>query len=90
MAGVGYIRMGRHTKDRMYKRGYTKGDMVSAILKGNIVEIQFENNSFKYVIEGRDKSNNPIVVVLLEEGRYEFLVVTVMPPTDNKRFSDCI
>ncbi|MDC3424276.1 DUF4258 domain-containing protein [Aquibacillus sp. 3ASR75-11] len=96
MVNVGYIRLGSHTKRRMNKRGYTKGDMVSGVMTGEIVEVQYGFNyelrksCFTYVVEGKDTSGNPIVIVVSEEGRYKFLVVTVMPPTDRNRFIDCI
>lgn len=96
MSGKGYIRIGSHTKRKMVDRGYTKGDIVSSIMTGILKEIQYGFNydlgrsTFKYVIEGRDLSRNPIVSVLAEEGQSAFLVVTVMPPTDHHRFTDCI
>ncbi|MFC0273749.1 DUF4258 domain-containing protein [Metabacillus herbersteinensis] len=96
MSLEGYIRMGAHVKQRMYKRGYTKGDIVSAIMGGEITDIQYGfnhdigSNAFNYVIVGKDSSLNPIVVVLSEEGKSKFLIITVMPPIDHKRFTDCI
>ncbi|MGN7300602.1 DUF4258 domain-containing protein [Ferdinandcohnia sp. SAFN-114] len=96
MSGKGYIRIGSHTKKRMVERGYTKGDIVSSVMTGTLKEIQYGFNhdlgrsTFKYVIEGKDLSNNPIVSVLAEEGKTAYLVVTVMPPTDHHRFTDCI
>lgn len=96
LSGNGYIRMSDHTQMRIHKRGYTKGDIVSCIMNGTVNEVQTQfcrkNNksSFAYVIEGKDCSNNPIVVVLGEEGNLSYTVVTVMPPLDNRRFKDCI
>lgn len=96
MSGCGYIRIGSHAKQRMQDRGYTKGDIVSSIMTGSVKEIQYGYNhdlgrsTFKYVIEGKDLSGNPIVSVLAEEGKTAYLVVTVMPPTDHNRFTDCI
>ena len=96
MSKEGFIRISTHTYERLKKRGYTKGDIVSCIMNGTIVEIQTGFNhdidklTFNYVIAGRDQDNNPIVIVLSEEGKNLFKVITVMPPIDNKRFTDCI
>lgn len=96
MSEKGYIRIGSHTKKRLRMRGYTKGDIVSCIMKGRLCEVQYGYNHtvgrsvFSYVVEGKDSSHNPIVVVLSEEGQSQFLVVTVMPPIDRNRFFDCI
>ncbi|PGT80591.1 hypothetical protein COD11_20985 [Bacillus sp. AFS040349] len=96
MGGFGYIRLGHHTKGRMAKRGYKKGDLVNAIVSGNIIESQFRysqelgKNTLNYVIAGKDTSNNPIVIVVTEEAKNQFFVITVMPPLDESRFTDCI
>lgn len=93
----GTIRIGSHARHRMVKRGYFKGDLISAIMNGQIAEIQFgyvqelQKMTFKFVIEGLDQSGNPIVVVIAEgEPAKSYLVKTVMPPLDARRFSNCI
>ncbi|WP_201715481.1 DUF4258 domain-containing protein [Rossellomorea arthrocnemi] len=96
MGSQGYIRVGKHTYQRMKKRGYHRSDIVSCIMRGFIHEVQtgynhtIERLAFNYVVTGKDASNNPIVVVLSEEGAQKYSVVTVMPPTDHNRFNDCI
>ncbi|NRD81040.1 DUF4258 domain-containing protein [Bacillus sp. BRMEA1] len=96
MSKDGHIHIGNHTYKRLIKRGYDRGDIVSCIMNGSIVEVQTGFNhdirkyTFNYVIAGRDKDSNPIVIVLSEEGKRLYKVVTVMPPIDNKRFFDCI
>ena len=96
MSRNGVIRLGTHTPKRMKKRGYNKGDLVSCIRTGVIKEIQTKYDkwtrkvSFCYVIAGRDQSDNPIIVILGENSRYDFTVVTVMPPLDQNRFDECI
>lgn len=96
MSGNGYIRLGSHTKERLFKRGYTKGDLVCGIMTGSITRVQTGFNhalgrtAFTYTIEGQDRSHNPVVVILSEEGSHGFLIVTVMPPIDHSRFHDCI
>lgn len=87
MTGKGKILIGSHTKGRLLKRGYSKGDIVSAIFNGEIIERQGAN---KVAIAGRDKDDNPIVVVIAKENRLTFKVVTVMPPLDHHRFKECV
>lgn len=87
MTGNGKIIMGNHTKKRLENRGYTKGDIVSAIFSGKIVERQGPK---KVAIAGRDKDNNPIVVIIAEKKAQVYLIVTVMPPIDHNRFEDCV
>lgn len=96
MGGQGYIRVGNHSYNRMNQRGYSKGDLVSCIMNGDIHEVQRGFNhsigkmALTYIITGKDTSQNPAVVILSEEGEHQFSVVTVMPPTDRTRFSECI
>lgn len=96
LSGDGYIRISEHADLRMKKRGYSRADIVSCIMNGIINDVQLHSNtqqdkpSFAYVITGRDRSNNPVVVVLGEEGEKQYTVVTIMPPVDKKRFKDCI
>jgi hypothetical protein len=87
MTQRGKISMGPHTKEKLEKRGYSKGDIVSAIFSGEIVERQSKN---KVAIAGRDKDENPIVVVIAKNSDSNFFIVTVMPPIDHQRFKDCV
>lgn len=87
MTGKGKIIIGDHTKGRLLKRGYTKGDIVAAIFNGDIVERQGMN---KIAISGRDTDDNPVIVVIAKELNDTFKIVTVLPPIDNYRFKDCI
>jgi hypothetical protein len=87
MTGKGKIVVGPHTKKRLIKRGYSKGDIVAALFNGNIVERQSVN---KIAVAGRDKDQNPIIVVIAKEADLSFKIVTVMPPIDHQRFKDCV
>jgi hypothetical protein len=96
MTGNGCIRLGSHTKERMTKRGYTRGDIVMGIMTGSIVEIQVGFNHIinqqtpSWVIEGVDESGNGIVVVVSVEGENSYSIVTVMPSMDKSRFQKCV
>ncbi|MEY8742064.1 DUF4258 domain-containing protein [Bacillales bacterium AN1005] len=88
MKGKGVIKISMHTKERLVKRGYSKGDIVSAIFTGSVSEIQQGYN--KISILGRDKDPNPFVVVIAKKRPFYYKVVTVMPPIDRSRFRECI
>lgn len=98
MTGNGEISISTHSMERLDKRGYNKGDVVSALLNGKIIEVQRKlspNGKLQvfetvYVVEGIDLDNNPIVVCISKKGERVFKVVTVMPPLDSNRFSNCI
>jgi hypothetical protein len=87
MTRKGKIVISIHTKKRLIKRGYSKGDIVSAIFNGEIIERQ---GAKKVAIAGRDKDENPVVVVIAKLSDLTFKVVTVMPPIDHLRFKDCV
>lgn len=96
MTGNGYIRLGKHTKSRMAKRGYTRGDVVMGIMTGSILEIQVGFNRKMnqhlptYVLQGFDESGNSIVIIVSVEGEKSYSIVTVMPPIDKSRFQKCV
>lgn len=87
--------MTNHAKERMVQRGYNSVDIIRAVLNGLIVEVQRgfdpeeKKNALVFVIEGKDYFDNPVIIVACEriDG---YCIVTVMPPTDKKRFSECI
>lgn len=80
-----------HSKKRMQERGYTTIDIICCLLNGKIIESQSQHNSMNYVIEGSDYYNNPIITVWGENRHTNgYILVTVMPPIDKKRFSQCI
>ncbi|RHW35986.1 DUF4258 domain-containing protein [Neobacillus notoginsengisoli] len=87
MTGQRKIIVGSHTKKQLGKRGYSKGDIVAAIFSGSIVERQGTN---KVVIAGRDKDDNPIVIVIAKLSTQDYKMVTVMPPIDHNRFQECV
>lgn len=87
MTGRGKIILGFHSKKRLKNRGYSKGDVVSAIFNGEIVERQ---GADKVAIAGQDKDDNPIIVVIAKHCNLSFIVVTVMPPIDHSRFKICV
>lgn len=90
------IRIGTHTRDQLMKRGYSKRDILHCIFTGQITEVQRGMNYYAnkvcptYVIAGRDTFENPIVVVISDEGNNLFSLVTIMPPIDKNRFEETI
>jgi len=84
-SGKGKIIISIHTMQRLEQRGYTKADIVTAILNGEIVERQ---SISKVAVLGRDTDDNPVVVChqlivvdlnivfnkTKEEENYEFLI----------------
>ncbi|SFA52718.1 protein of unknown function [Parageobacillus thermantarcticus] len=89
MGHEGTIHISVHAKEQMNKRGYNKCDIALAIYNGKVVEKQY-GKDLKMVIAGFDQSCNPIVIVVAWKGRYDFEIVTVMPPLDHRRFDKCI
>ncbi|MGN8842541.1 DUF4258 domain-containing protein [Niallia sp. HCP3S3_B10] len=83
----GRIIISIHTMQRLEQRGYTKGDIVTAILNGEIVERQ---SISKVAVLGRDTDDNPVVVVIAKVSNQQFKIVTTMPPIDRSRFRYCI
>ncbi|WP_374717717.1 DUF4258 domain-containing protein [Neobacillus sp.] len=81
------IVLGKHAKEQLLKRGYTKADICSALLGGTIIEQQGAN---KVAIAGKDTDNNPVIIIIAKELDSSFKIVTVMPPIDHQRFIDCI
>lgn len=88
----GYIRLGFHSKKRIYERGYYVGDIIACLQSGQVTEVEEGYNSRlklsceNITVEGFDQDDNPIVVVFSKENVSSFSIVTVMPPTDKKRF----
>lgn len=87
----GKIRLSAHTMERMEKRGYTKSDLISCIMGGEITEVQLHDNALKVLIEGVDTDNLPIVVSIGRDKKAKdaFSIITVMPPI-NPRFKRVI
>lgn len=90
MNGRAVIRLSFHTRKRLKDRGYQKGDIVSAIMNGKVNGIQYEDGKVKYVIEGKDMDSNPIVVIVAFIAPLHYVIVSVMPPIDRSRFTNCI
>ncbi len=84
----GEIVLHPHAIRRMKSRGYSKSDVAMGIMNGYIHEMQQKNSEKRFVVSGKDTFMNPIIVVVLEEKPY--LVITVMPPIDHQRFTDCV
>lgn len=81
------IRLSHHAKESMEKRGYTKKDLISCIMSGSIAEVQVHNGKPCVLVEGKDSDLLPIVLVIGNDGnnyRSLFVVITVMPPIDQK------
>lgn len=89
MSGRAVIRLSFHTRKRLKDRGYQKGDIVSAIMNGKVNGVQYDEG-IKYVIEGKDMDNNPIVVIVAITEPLHYVIVSVMPPIDRRRFTNCI
>ncbi|WP_407638471.1 MULTISPECIES: DUF4258 domain-containing protein [Bacillales] len=51
-------------KKRRGQRRYSKVDLVAAIMNGQIVEVPYERQTLKYIVQGKD--HHPIVVVIAE------------------------
>lgn len=91
----GDIYISDHGKERMNDRGYNTVDVIKGVLSGHIIETQkgydpkFKKRVFKFVIEGKDYSDNPIAMVISERLK-GYCLVTVMPPMNENRFSECI
>lgn len=89
----GYIRLGKHSKQRISERGYYEADIISCLYSGRIMEMKKGFNSklkkdcVNITVEGNDMDNNPVVIVFSEEGDFSYSIVTIMPPTDKKRFT---
>lgn len=80
----GKICLGYHTPTRCNERGYTKGDIVSCIIKGkimNLVEQEYKGkNKLVFELLGKDQDNNQMLLVIAKVGEYLFKVITVTPP----------
>lgn len=89
------ILLSSHAYKRMHERGYSEHDIIQCILNGKIISTNrgydkvLREYTLCFVLEGKDFSGNPMVCVISQrcEG---YRVVTVMPPTDNQKFSICI
>lgn len=94
----GMILTGFHTKERYNNRGYTGQDIVSCILTGKVIEIQtgynvrYKRQCRNLTVKGVDQCGNAIICVLSRISRKEniYMVVTIMPPCDKKRFGHLI
>ena len=79
------IRLSIHAKERMYKRGYTKKDIISCILSGSILERQVYQGKLSVLIEGKDADGLPMALVIgHDQNPKHYVVVTVMPPIHDK------
>jgi len=93
-----YIRLGRHVKERMEKRGYYTSDLRALINSDDsrLVEIRSGfNHKIQAIcptvtIEGKDADGNPFVAVFSQEGECQYSVVTAMPPLDPNRFNEVL
>lgn len=94
----GAIIAGYHTKERYINRGYTSKDIETCILTGEVVEVQvgynvrYKRNCRNLTVKGVDRCGNPFICVFSRISRKEniYLVVTIMPPCDKKRFGKLI
>ncbi|AGA60003.1 hypothetical protein Theco_3999 (plasmid) [Thermobacillus composti KWC4] len=80
-------------RDRQSDRGYDEMDVLMAITTGRIVEgydcgqhPTQRNRDPKRIIIGKDKYGEWVVVPVAMKSSKEFIVTTVFPPTDLKRY----
>lgn len=86
----GRIRISAHTFTQMEKRGYTKSDIITCLMQGELTETQFFKGRFGYVVEGNDTDGVPVVVIVGHDKKPRaFKIVTIMPPIA-KRFNRVI
>lgn len=96
VGGKGYIRLGKHSKERLQERGYYEKDILNCLETGKIPEIKegynhrLNKKCKNITLEGLDSDGNPMVVIFSEEADYSYTVVTVIPPTDKRRFERVI
>lgn len=84
------VRISDHTFKRMTKRGYTRSDIITCLMQGELTGTQFFEGRFGYVVEGFDKDGSPMVTVVGHDRRPNTLrIITVMPPIA-KRFKKVI
>lgn len=89
---LGRIRLTNHSKVRLFKRGYTKSDVMLVIMQGDVHEYQQRKGKLCTVLIGKDTDGNPLAVVIgIDTLHYQRLsVVTVFPPIDRGRFKKVI
>lgn len=94
----GAILAGFHTKERYRNRGYTEQDIKSCILTGQVIEVQrgvnvrYKCECRNLTVKGVDSSGNDFICVLsqISQKNNIYIVVTIMPPCDMKRFGKLI
>lgn len=83
MSGNGYIRIDSCVKDMLKVYDYTKGDIVSGIMKGLIIKIQMvvSNNENillpSFIVEGENTKGELIYIEIVEEGKHTFRIDSV-------------
>lgn len=82
----GRIRKTSHTKQRMYKRGYTNSDLIACIMSGEKTKIQVFQRKIRVTVEGIDTDQKPIVLVIGKDDLNPngLAIVSVMPPIKDK------
>lgn len=81
----GKIRLSSHTFDRMEKRGYTKGDIVSCIMSGELTAERVIKGRIAFEVQGYDKDKLPVVVHIgYDQMPGVFKIISVLPPIDKK------
>lgn len=80
------IRISKHTQERLDKRGYTKRDLISCIMSGEIIEHQAIQGKPSVLIQGVDTDGLPIVVSIGYDKDNGYKIITVMPPIHKERF----
>lgn len=81
----GKMMMSDHVGERMAKRGYTRKDLISCILQGELTETQYYNRRFDFVIEGFDADDSPMVVIVgFGNIKGTMKIITAMPPIADK------
>jgi len=75
-----------HAIESMFKRGYTREDLIHAIMYGEITTEQFIYGQNRYVVESVDVDFNPIVLIVTQDREQPdfYAVITVFPPIKEK------
>ena len=80
------IRVTKHAREKMDKRGYTESDIMSCIWSGEITKTQFLNNDVRFIVEGSDLDKFPMVIIVGRDYKdnKRLVIVSVFPPIKSK------
>ncbi|MBU7595916.1 hypothetical protein [Metabacillus halosaccharovorans] len=93
MGGIGVILLSKSVKTALETSGFVKGDLVSGILKGKIIQMNMvinkDSNKIQpcYVIEGMSNHCLPLYIWITEEGSRIFRINSVTSTVTRKLIS---